>query len=43
VLHAILYDPLTSAVLSMAEIRKMVAEMLVKNKDYLPQFRSVKL
>jgi hypothetical protein len=30
-------------VLSMAEIRKMVQEMLNKNKDYLPQFKSLKI
>lgn len=43
VYHAIAYDPLTAAVLSLAEIKKMVAEMLRKNKDYLPQFKSVAL
>ncbi|OPZ25973.1 MAG: Alpha-galactosidase [Lentisphaerae bacterium ADurb.BinA184] len=43
VLHAICNDPLTAAVLSLAEIRKMVAEMLKVNRPYLPQFRSVKL
>ncbi len=43
VLHAALYDPLSAAVLSMAEIRKMVAEMLRKNRAWLPQFKSVKL
>ena len=42
-LHACLYDPLTASVLSMAEIRRMVQEMLFRNRDYLPQFRSVKL
>ncbi len=39
VFHAICYDPLTASVLSLAEIRKMVSEMLQKNKDYLPQFK----
>ena len=43
VLHAVTYDPLTAAVLSLAEIRKMVAEMLRKNRRYLPQFKSVKI
>ena len=38
VFHAIAYDPLTSAVLSLAEIKEMVQAMLAKNKDYLPQF-----
>jgi len=41
VFHAICYDPLSAAVLSLAEIRKMVAEMLKKNRAYLPQFRTV--
>lgn len=43
VFHAIAYDPLTSAVLSLAEIRKMVQEMLNKNKAYLPQFKKLKI
>ncbi|MFH0918847.1 MAG: alpha-galactosidase [Fibrobacterota bacterium] len=43
VYQSILFDPLTAAVLSMAEIRKMVQEMLLKNKDYLPQFKSLKV
>jgi alpha-galactosidase/6-phospho-beta-glucosidase family protein len=28
-------------VLSLAEIKKMVQEMLLRNKDYLPQFRKL--
>lgn len=32
------YDPLTAAVLSLAEIKEMVNEMLEQNRDYLPQF-----
>jgi alpha-galactosidase len=43
VYQSIAYDPLTAAVLSLAEIKKMVAEMLRKNKDYLPQFKSISL
>ncbi len=39
VFHAILYDPLTSAMLSMNETQKMVDEMFVANQDYLPQFK----
>jgi len=39
VFHAIAYDPLTAAVLSLAEIRQMVNEMFLKNQDYLPSFR----
>ena len=37
---AIAHDPLTAAVLSLAEIRKMVDAMFKKNKDYLPTFKS---
>ncbi len=43
VYQSICYDPLTAAVLSLAEIRKMVAEMLKKNRDYLPQFKRIDL
>jgi alpha-galactosidase len=43
VYQSIVNDPLTAAMLSLAEIRKMVAEMLRKNRPYLPHFRSVKL
>jgi alpha-galactosidase len=39
VMQACLYDPLTSAVLSMEEIQTMVSEMLKKNKPHLPQFK----
>jgi alpha-galactosidase len=39
VYHAIYFDPLTSAVLSLDEIKKMVDEMFEKNRDYLPQFK----
>jgi alpha-galactosidase len=39
VFHAVAYDPLTAAVLSLAEIRKMVDAMFRKNKAHLPQFR----
>ena len=38
VFHAVAYDPLTSAVLSLAEIKQMVDEMFKANRDYLPQF-----
>ncbi len=41
VFHAVLFDPLTSAVLSMSEIKEMVDEMLAANKDWLPQFKSL--
>lgn len=39
IFHAICFDPLTSAVLSLDEIKKMVDEMFEANKDYLPQFK----
>lgn len=43
VFQAILFDPLTAAVLSMDEIREMVQEMLDKNADYLTYFKSTKI
>jgi alpha-galactosidase len=43
VYHAICYDPLTAAVLSLAEIRKMVKEMFRANKGHLKQFKKVNL
>jgi alpha-galactosidase len=39
VYHAIAYDPLTAAVLSLAEIKQMVNEMFAQNRDYLPTFK----
>ncbi|MBN2455702.1 MAG: alpha-galactosidase [Sedimentisphaerales bacterium] len=39
--QAIAYDPLTAAVLSLAEIKKMVKQMLRKNQKYLPQFKNI--
>lgn len=39
VFQAIAHDPLTAAVLSLAEIREMVNEMFQHNRDYLPQFK----
>ena len=36
--HSVLFDPLTSAVLSMDEICRMVDEMFEANKGFLPQF-----
>jgi alpha-galactosidase len=39
VFHAIAMDPLTSAVLSLEEIARMVDEMLAANREYLPQFK----
>lgn len=38
--HACYYDPLTSAVLSLAEIKSMVDDMFEANKNWLPQFKS---
>ncbi len=42
VFHAICMDPLTSAVLSLAEIREMTDAMFRQNKDWLPQFKTLK-
>ena len=39
VVHAIVNDPLTAAVLAPAEIKQMVNEMFAQNKAYLPQFK----
>ena len=41
--QAIAHDPLTAAVLSLAEIRKMVKEMFRKNLAHLPTFDRAKL
>ena len=40
--YAVLYDPLTAAVLSMDEIKTMTLEMLEKNKDFLGYFKSLR-
>jgi alpha-galactosidase len=42
IFHAICFDPLTSAVLSLEEIKSMVDKMFEANKDWLPQFRHLK-
>jgi alpha-galactosidase len=39
VYHACCYDPLAASVLSLAEIRQMVNELLAQNQPYLPQFK----
>jgi alpha-galactosidase len=41
VFHAVCMDPLTSAVLSLAEIREMTDEMLAQNRELLAQFTSL--
>jgi alpha-galactosidase len=41
VMQSILNDPLTSAVLSMAEIRTMVREMFEQNRSYLGYFKKM--
>ncbi|OGV39410.1 MAG: alpha-glucosidase/alpha-galactosidase [Lentisphaerae bacterium GWF2_45_14] len=43
VYQSIANDPLTASVLSLAEIRKMVAEMFKVNKKYLPHFKKISL
>lgn len=37
--QAIAHDPLSAAVLSLAEIKQMVNEMFAKNREYLPTFK----
>jgi len=39
VYRAICHDPLTAAVLSLAEIREMTNELFAVHKEYLPQFK----
>lgn len=39
IFHAVLFDPLTSAVLSMAETKAMVDEMFEAGRDYLGYFK----
>ena len=43
VYQAIAHDPLTAAVLSLAEIRSMTAEMFEANRDWLPQFKDARI
>ena len=40
--RAICHDPLTAAVLSLAEIRQMTNELFEQHKEYLPQFKHFK-
>ena len=39
VYRAIAHNPLTAAVLSLAEIRQMTNELFAQHRDYLPQFK----
>ena len=39
--RAIMHDPLTAAVLSLAEIKTMVGEMFAQNRQYLPGFKFI--
>ncbi|MCL2130393.1 MAG: alpha-glucosidase/alpha-galactosidase [Treponema sp.] len=41
--QAILFDPLTASVLSMAEIREMTKAMLEKNREFLTYFKSISI
>jgi alpha-galactosidase len=41
VYQAICYDPLSAAVLSLAEIREMTKALFRKHEPYLPQFRTI--
>lgn len=40
IFYACLYDPLTSAVCSMSEIKEMVEKMFAAEKQWLPQFKT---
>jgi alpha-galactosidase len=39
IFHAVCFDPLTSAVLSLGEIKDMVDAMFLANREWLPQFK----
>ncbi len=43
VYQSIIFDPLTSAVLSLSETREMVNKMFRANQKYLPHFKSLKV
>jgi alpha-galactosidase len=43
VYRAICHDPLTAAVLSLAEVRQMTDELFAQHKEYLPQFKHHKV
>jgi len=43
VYQSICHDPLTGAVLSLAEIKNMVNDMFEQSRDYLPQFASTRV
>ena len=43
VYQAIAFDPLSSAMLGIQEIKEMTGKMFAQNKDYLPQFKGFNL
>lgn len=43
IFHACLFDPLTSAVLSLEETRNMVNDLCEADKKYLRYFKNTKL
>jgi alpha-galactosidase len=43
IFHSICFDPLTSAVLSLDEIKQMVNDMFEANRNWLPQFKHFKV
>jgi alpha-galactosidase len=43
VVHAVALDPLTSAVLTLKEVREMCSEMLERQREWLPQFKGKKI
>lgn len=42
VYYAVYHDPLTSAILSLPEIKAMVGEMFEASREWLPQFKHIK-
>ncbi len=43
IFRAIAHDPLTAAVLSLAEIKQMVNQLFEQNRAYLPQFKHLRV
>lgn len=43
VFQSVCYDPLTASVLSLSEIKEMVGEMFEKNREELPQFKTIEV
>jgi alpha-galactosidase len=43
VYQSIMFDPLTASILGLREIKEMTYKMLRMNKDYLPQFKKLRI